>query len=580
MEQDQKKKPKVPIFNNFSAPIIITHKTNRVKSLEIVDLDQILNSKSEENFKTSNDFNNNDVYNEDEITNFINDFEQKNNIIQSLKTEFPPISNNIDDIELLKDIENLINTSPSSSFHKEPTDNDDEKEKFFLSETSNQNSNYEELYNELSNIEEESNKIPKSTEEKDDYKINQTESQDIESKYESPKILLPEETNNNNDIHEDREEEEEGKDNTTRVLSKSFDERTLIKRYRIESNASNDQYSNFESLILDDGLEFMKAFTKTCKPSQCVEICSDIFTIFYKKERGIELLENMIKIEVLNQTSAANLFRNNSITTHMMTCYTRTLGIPYLKSTIGPFLLETLENVNQDLIHYEIDPNKIPSNQNIDQNISNLKSLVVSLISQIIESKHLIPKVFLEICHLLIKCTKDKFPESQNSLIGGFIFLRYICPALVVPDQYHIIEEEEFSKDHRRVLILASKILQTIANDKQFIDKESYMKCMNPLIIEQKPLIQKFFKELCEPISPDAYDNIIPIQIKFNHYKSSMTKFWNFVKSMKDDLLKCEEVKMNKKIYNTILNIENIQLLKTSPIERATFRRHRIFNLN
>src|SRR5690606_36489633 len=109
--------------------------------------------------------------------------------------------------------------------------------------------------------------------------------------------------------------------------------------------------------------------------------------------------------------------------------------------------------------HYEIDPNKIPSNQNIDQNISNLKSLVVSLITQIIESKHLIPKVFLEICHLLIKCTKDKFRESQNSLIGGFIFLRYICPALVVPDQYHIIEEAEFSKDHRRVLILASTIL-------------------------------------------------------------------------------------------------------------------------
>jgi hypothetical protein len=46
------------------------------------------------------------------------------------------------------------------------------------------------------------------------------------------------------------------------------------------------------------------------------------------------------------------------------------------------------------------------------------------------------------------------------------------------------------------VLVLVSKILQTIANEREFGDKEEYMQCMNPLVHEYKSMLQYFLNSL------------------------------------------------------------------------------------
>jgi hypothetical protein len=41
------------------------------------------------------------------------------------------------------------------------------------------------------------------------------------------------------------------------------------------------------------------------------------------------------------------------------------------------------------------------------------------------------------ICQLLQREVGARFEESRRSVIGGFIFLRYICPAIVSPGTPH-----------------------------------------------------------------------------------------------------------------------------------------------
>jgi hypothetical protein len=73
------------------------------------------------------------------------------------------------------------------------------------------------------------------------------------------------------------------------------------------------------------------------------------------------------------------------------------------------------------------------------------------------------------LCAHLQDEVKDKFPQSKHSIVGGFLFLRFICPVLVSPEGLNI---ENLSKESRRTLVLISKILQNLANGIDFGRKE------------------------------------------------------------------------------------------------------------
>lgn len=43
------------------------------------------------------------------------------------------------------------------------------------------------------------------------------------------------------------------------------------------------------------------------------------------------------------------------------------------------------------------------------------------------------------LCSELYKSTNRKFPDSKFTVIGGLIFLRIICPAIITPEQFGIV---------------------------------------------------------------------------------------------------------------------------------------------
>jgi hypothetical protein len=53
--------------------------------------------------------------------------------------------------------------------------------------------------------------------------------------------------------------------------------------------------------------------------------------------------------------------------------------------------------------------------------------------------------------------------QLRHSVVGSFLFLRFICPGLVSPEDAEIITTP-ISADSRKILVLLSKILQNIAN--------------------------------------------------------------------------------------------------------------------
>lgn len=44
------------------------------------------------------------------------------------------------------------------------------------------------------------------------------------------------------------------------------------------------------------------------------------------------------------------------------------------------------------------------------------------------------------ICRELHLSVQEKFPNAKHTVIGGFVFLRFICPALIAPDKFGILD--------------------------------------------------------------------------------------------------------------------------------------------
>jgi hypothetical protein len=103
---------------------------------------------------------------------------------------------------------------------------------------------------------------------------------------------------------------------------------------------------------------------------------------------------------------------------------------------------------------------------------------------------------FHEICHFLAQAAHEKFPDADRRVaVGGFIFLRFFCPAVIAPDAHNLVKTIQ-SKDIRRGLVLVTKIIQNLANNVVFGGKEAFMVELNPFIVTNHDRVFEFLEGL------------------------------------------------------------------------------------
>jgi len=124
----------------------------------------------------------------------------------------------------------------------------------------------------------------------------------------------------------------------------------------------------------------------------------------------------------------------------------------------------------------------------------------------ILNSTQHCPLPIRNIAQYLQDAIVNKFPESKYSVIGGFYFLRFLCPAIISPDGFNIVPHDfEISPEVRRVLILVSKVIQTIANEREF--NEEFMLPFNQLVVEYREVTSYFCNTLSKVPPPNSMQN-------------------------------------------------------------------------
>lgn len=254
---------------------------------------------------------------------------------------------------------------------------------------------------------------------------------------------------------------------------------------------TNADVKELEKMLVEDSLLLANALSSVTQITEADKIAKAMVIVFQDNKKVTHLLRKFIENEVQITDSAGTLFRSNSMVSKMFKFYSRLIGLPYLYMTIGPEISELIE----EELGLEVDPEKMEEGTDLDEMRWTLMAQSQKILKSILNTPDTCPPQFRVLFAHIKKCVGERFPGNVNTTIGGFIFLRFFCPAVSSPEAYGILEEPP-SASSRRLLILITKVLQNLSNDVEFGSKEPYMTKMNDFIQSNRTKLKEFYDKL------------------------------------------------------------------------------------
>eukprot|EP01130_Rhizamoeba_saxonica_P000081 TRINITY_DN10101_c0_g1_i1.p1 TRINITY_DN10101_c0_g1~~TRINITY_DN10101_c0_g1_i1.p1 ORF type:complete len:601 (+),score=142.25 TRINITY_DN10101_c0_g1_i1:212-2014(+) len=297
------------------------------------------------------------------------------------------------------------------------------------------------------------------------------------------------------DLHTLYYEKEEYEEKVLNSLNERLQEYTehnemiLNEKLRVATEEYDNRYTPLVQLLSDEDLALVNAISITAGSEQ-EEILATVIKILDAHKETLPIIRLTITKEVESTSSSTTLFRGNSCATKLMSQFTRMTGRDYLFNT----LQDIIQVVVDDPTGYEVDESKAKG-EDISANMAKLMDTVQNFLDRILASITTCPEPFKAIAYHLRSEVVKRFPEANHTSVGGFIFLRFFCPAVMSPDSQGLVEGVIDPKA-RRPLILISKSLQNIANGLMFGKKEEYMEDMNRFIEENLNRVHNFFDQL------------------------------------------------------------------------------------
>eukprot|EP01128_Nolandella_sp_AFSM9_P007391 TRINITY_DN4032_c0_g1_i1.p1 TRINITY_DN4032_c0_g1~~TRINITY_DN4032_c0_g1_i1.p1 ORF type:complete len:263 (+),score=43.77 TRINITY_DN4032_c0_g1_i1:2-790(+) len=206
-------------------------------------------------------------------------------------------------------------------------------------------------------------------------------------------------------------------------FSQKKEERELSRKHE-EDEQQHNRFELLVELLSSEDLALVNAVSLTAGAEQG-EILSSVIQILDAHKKTLPIIRLAIKEEVKNTKSASTLFRGNSVSTKLISAFTKMTGRQYLKCIQGSLL-----ELQKDPLGYEVDPTKAKG-QDVAANMVKLKMIVQALLDRIAGSVASCPIPFRAISNKLRTEVETRFPDAGITAVTGFIFLRFFCPAIL-----------------------------------------------------------------------------------------------------------------------------------------------------
>lgn len=227
-----------------------------------------------------------------------------------------------------------------------------------------------------------------------------------------------------------------------------------------------------------------------------------------KEAKGF--LEAVIVREVGEQTSPSTLFRQNSCASALFQVFAKMYGLQFLWDILAYPLYDIVhlgddgdEDTGASLMsaRLEVDPNKLELDDDLmsDTNVNSLQLwlIVQKLFGGICRNHKALPEEIRSILRAVRNNVYEQFPDMEFRSVGGFLFLRLICPSILTPCAYGLMEEMPLGDSMRR-LVLVGKLMQNLANNTPPGTKETHMVRFNDFVRSNQDKLRVYLNNLLD----------------------------------------------------------------------------------
>ncbi|KAI8647143.1 hypothetical protein BD408DRAFT_358792 [Parasitella parasitica] len=291
----------------------------------------------------------------------------------------------------------------------------------------------------------------------------------------------------------------------TNILNQGTEFETLAE------TVMTDRYEKLIDMLVQSDLRIVLSLCEVCPSSDIDDVANALLACFASRNKTMSLLKAVIEREVETTENEADLFRKTSIATRLLSVYAKNNGADYVRSVLLPVFQKLSERPREDRC-FELDPTKIGPDEDVNKNRNNVVEATELFLNAICDSVNDSPQSFREICHCILTSVREQFPEAKYTAVGSFIFLRFFCPAIVSPETEGLIKNTvSISREMRRGFLIATKVIQNLANNVLFGAKETYMIVLNDFLTSNIYRVASFLREIAKVPAETSTEEVVEL---------------------------------------------------------------------